>query len=357
MSNKIFTTRTLIPRSVFQKLFKQFPEENALFELNNLLASENIQSIHSSDVKEIETRYNLSLKREFKLNLEEFYAVYLNECLKDKVLNPKELEDLKHLKQLLHLEDKEIDNLHNQIGAAVYRKTFEEAVADGKLTSEEEEFLNQLESGLKLNKELASKISAETRGSYIQNYFNSKISDHTLSPDEERDLEAVAKSLNVQLTYDEPTNNMLEKMKLYWAIENLELPVIEVQETLQKGENCYLRIEGVIWDEIGAMNNVNLHNYKVSKGYYLGSKTYVPREYKPTQLKGGEKGTLLLTNKRIFFDGPTKNSNLPLTKIVGIAPSKNGIEIGKLAGKIPVIQIFDKADIFCVLLERLVQEL
>lgn len=45
----------------------------------------------------------------------------------------------------------------------VYKKTFEEAVSDGRLTSEELAVLNKLETDLRLPKQLAEKISLETR--------------------------------------------------------------------------------------------------------------------------------------------------------------------------------------------------
>src|SRR5688572_26477710 len=106
MNGNLYQTKSLVNTSFFQKLFKQFPQENAVIELNNLLASKSIKEISKNEIKEIEHRYELNLIREFKLNLEEFYAVYLNYCLADRVLNEQEIEELGHLKNVLELDDK-----------------------------------------------------------------------------------------------------------------------------------------------------------------------------------------------------------------------------------------------------------
>ena len=98
MNGNLYQSVPLSNNSYFQKLFKQFPQENAVIELNNLLATKAITEISQSEIQEIEKKYELNLYKEFRLNIEEFYTVYLNYCLADKVLNEQELKELNHLK-------------------------------------------------------------------------------------------------------------------------------------------------------------------------------------------------------------------------------------------------------------------
>src|ERR1044072_5366831 len=91
-------------RSFFQKLFKQYPEENAVIEVNNLLAASDITSISKKDISEIERRYYFSLSKEFQLNLEEFYAVYLNSCVNKMSLTADHINSLDHLQHILSLD-------------------------------------------------------------------------------------------------------------------------------------------------------------------------------------------------------------------------------------------------------------
>jgi len=361
MDQNIFRQAPLIQRSFFQKLFKQYPGENVVIELNNLLATKPVLQINSHEVAAIEHRYKISLEKEFKLNLEEFYAVYLNYCLKDQALSDEELKELQHLKHILNLDDKTIQNLHSKMGAIVYRKSFEEAVSDGRLTKNEESFLAKLESELKLPKEIAEKISAETRTNFIQGYVNSAINDQRLSPDEEKELEAIAKSLNVTITHDKETKEQLRKLKLYWALENLELPEVETTIALQKSECCYAVIDNVVWHELRSVRQRTSYtgystSFRIAKGFYLRAGSYTPRSYATDQMKLIDSGSLYLTNKRIIFTGTKKNSTIRLEKIIFITPYADGVELGKETGKSPLLLLPERADVFCIILERLLRE-
>jgi hypothetical protein len=361
MSQNIFKKSAIVDRSFLQTVFGQHPEENAVIELNNLLASKSIKQISLREISEIETKYGISLEQEFKLNLEEFYATFLNYCLADKSLSDEELEDLKHLKLILGLDDITIGNLHSKIGAIVYKKSFEEAVADGRLTKSEEDFLNKLETDLKLPKQLAEKISSETRTAYIQNYVEGVIKDQRLSPDEEKEMQTIASSLNVNVQLNEQTKQQLQKLKLYWALENLPLQTIEPDIIIQKSEVCYLQVRNVNWYELRSVRQrVSYSGYstsfRVAKGFYLRSGSYKPKSYSTDQMTLIDSGTIYLTNKRIIFTGNKKNSNIRIDKILNLTPYTDGVEIDKETGKSPTLQISTNADIFCMTLERVLRE-
>lgn len=361
MNGNLYQQKRLSKPSFFQRLFKQEPQENAVIELNNLLATKELLTISPNSFEEIENRYKLKLSKEFRLNLEEFYAVYLNHCLADKELNQQEVNELNHLKHLLNLDDNTIDKLHAKIGEAVYKKSFQEAVSDGRLTKDEEEFLNKLENTLRLPKELAEKISSETRIAFIENYVAQIVSDQRLSPTEEQELQAIASSLNVNVQLNEQTKEQLRKLKLYWALENLNLPVIQPDIVIQKSEACHLKITNVNWYELRSVRQrVSYSGYstsfRVAKGFYLRSGSYKPQSYSVDTMKLIDTGTLYLTNKRIIFTGSKKNSNIRIDKIIDFTPYTDGVEIGKDTGKSPTLQMAQNADIFCMMLERLLNE-
>ena len=361
MSQNIFKTAPLSERSFFQKIFNQYPEENIVIELNNVLATKSVLEITNDEINKIKSRYNIQVEKEFHLNIEEFYAVYLNHCFKDRTLTNLELQELKHLKQLLNLDDKTIDKLHTKIGELVYKKSFKEAVSDGRLTAAEEAFLNELETNLKLPKQLSEKISADVRTSFIQNYVTDIISDQRLSPYEEEELEAIAASLNVNVQHNEQTKQQLEKLKLYWALENVDLPAIQTDIVLQKSEKCFIQINNVNWYELRAVRRRSSYtgystSIKVAKGFYLKSGSYSPRSYSTDEMQLIDSGNIYLTNKRIIFTGNRKNSNIRIDKILNINPVSDGLEIDKETGKSPFLQLPNRADIFCIILERLLRE-
>ena len=361
MIKNLFQTVPLKKSSFFQRLFNQLPEENAVIELNNLFALNDILNIQITDLHNIEGRYKISIYKEFKLNLEEFYAVYLNHCLDDKILSNEEIKELNHLKNILNLDDKTIDKLHSKIGVLVYKKSFEEALIDGRLTNDEIEFLNKLEITLRLPKELAEKISSETRITYLQNYIAQLITDQRLSPNEEQEIQAIANSLNINIQLSEQTKEKLRKLKLFWAIENLDLPIINTDIILQKSEVCHLKILNVNWYELRSVRQrVSYSGYstsfKIAKGFYLRSGSYRPQSYSVDTMKQIDTGILYLTNKRIIFTGNKKNTNIRIDKILDFTPYTDGVEIGKETGKSPTLKMLQNADIFCMMLERLLNE-
>ena len=361
MNGNLYQIRALSNKSFFQKIFKQIPQENAVIELNNLLATKPLLDISPKNIEEIETKYQLNLLKEFKLNLEEFYAVYLNHCLADKILSEDELKELNHLKHLLSLDEKTIDNLHAKIGEIIYKKSFQEAVADGRLTKSEENFLARLENTLRLPKELANKISSETRIAYVENYVTKIVADQRLSPAEEEELHAISNSLNVNIQLNQETKEQLRKLKLYWALENLDLPIIQSDITIQKSEVLHLKIQNINWYELRSVRQrVSYSGYttsfKIAKGFYLRSGNFRSQSYSLDTMKLIDTGTLYLTNKRIIFTGTKKNSNIRIDKILDYKPYTDGVEIGKETGKSPTLQLKQNADIFCMMLERLLNE-
>lgn len=361
MHTSLYEIRPLLKRSLFQKIFGQHTIENAIIEVNNLLATKPVNEISQPEISEIEAKYAISLEKEFKLNLEEFYAVYLNHCLSDRELNEKEIADLLHLKQILNLNDKAISTIHTLIGEVIYRSTFEDAVKDGRLSDEEKAFLHKLETTLSLPKQLSDKISAEVRMNYVGNYVSGIISDQRLSPAEENELNAIALSLNVKLSLSTKTQEQLHKLKLYWAIENLQLPEVDTDIHLQKSEICHFKMRNVQWLELRvvrtrAHSTSYRYSLKIAKGFYLRTSGTATNNYTSESLKVIDTGTLYLTNKRLIFTGIRKNTTIRLEKLLDVIPYSNGVELYKETGKSPVLQIPHDADIFSMMLGRLLDE-
>ncbi len=325
MNISVFQQATYYKQSFFQKLFKQFPEENAVVELNNLLATKEIQSITPNDIQKIEHKYGLNLHKEFALNLEEFYAVYLNSCLLDNVLSDNEVDDLRHLKSLLGLNDVVINKLHDKIGGAIYEANFKEVIKDGRLGKKEKSFIEKLQNDLRLDESLANKISEEVRGAYLNNFIKRAIADDMLSPEEEKELDLICKSLNVKLDLDQKTKDHFKKIKLFWIIENGELPICKVDINLQKNEVCYYT-DFIEWEELRR-----------------GSWTVIDR------------GNVFFTNKRILFMGESKNTNIRLEKILSCTIHAHGVEVDKDAGKVPILIPRKDIDIMGRILKRLIR--
>lgn len=351
----------MVRTSLMQRLLRQHPTENAVIELNNLLATKPIKDISYQDILAIEHRYQVNLSVEFKLNLEEFYAVYLNYCIADGTLNRNESEELEYLKQLLSLNTTTTDKLSSMLGEPIYRQAYQQAISNGRLRPEQLHALNKMSQLLKLPPALAEQISSELKMNYIKNYVEKIVADERYTPAEEEELQHIARSFNVTIPLNEKTKARLQKLKIYWALENLDLPVIQPDITLQRSEVCHLRIPHVNWYELRSeRRRVNYSGYstriRIAKGFYLRSGSSIRSCYNAEVMKMIDNGTLYLTSKRIVFTGSRKNSYIQLSKIIDFTPYSDGVKIGKGAGKSPTLKISHQVDVFCMILERLLNE-
>lgn len=345
----------------FQRLFKKEPIDNAFIELNNLLATKELNSISTADVNAISARYKIDLSKKFPDKLKDLYGKYLAYCLTDNKLEDGEIEELKKLKSLLGLKDKDIEETHNQVAGQIYKKSFEQMIKDGRLEKKNEDFLERLEQDLKISKNLADKISGEARQLFIQNYVKKITSDERLSPDELEELESISKSLNVNLDLDSKSREAFDKMKRYWIIENGELPALQVDINLQKNETCYVQTRAD-WHELRTVTKrINYAGpsarIKIMKGlsYRVGSVSV--ERVTSEHMQHLDSGILYVTNKRLIFTGQKKNANIKLDKILSITPYSDGIEVIKDAGRNPVFIVPSNADILSMTLSRVINEL
>ncbi len=144
-------------------------------------------------------------------------------------------------------------------------------------------------------------------------------------------------------------------------MENLALPVVQPDIVIQKNEVCHIQIKDVNWYELrNVRQSVRYSGYstniKIAKGFYLRSGSYSPKSYSQDIMKLIDSGTLYLTSKRFIFMGTKKNTNIRIDKILNFTPFTDGVEIGKETGKCPTLQMKHNADIFCMMLERLLNE-
>lgn len=324
VNNAVFRTVPLTGKSLLQRVFKQWPQDDAIREVNNLLAATPLLQISREDVGAIEQRYGVNLLREYGLNLEEFYAVYFAALLADQVLTVEESQELAHLQAVLGLDAVVCQTLRGKIGAGVYRKAFEEAVAGRRLPKERAGALSQLASSLQLPAGIAEEISLQARRKPVSDFIQHLGTKSRLSPLDEQELAAMGGSLGVNAWADAAQARLLGEWKQYWELENLPLPIVEPAVPLQKGEVCHLEIKNARWLE--------------------GSRLV-------------DSGTLCLTSKRVLLTGLQKNSNVRLEKITDVKTSGQGILLMKDAGKNPTLVLPVDNTPFVIILQKLIVEL
>ena len=115
MEKNIFIYQQLINPSFFQRLFRQYPEENVVIEINNTLATQPILDISVEDLKLITDQIPIDVYSVYQLNFIEFYAVYLNNCVKNYKITDLQFSELLHLQNIFNLDPSITKKIHTEI--------------------------------------------------------------------------------------------------------------------------------------------------------------------------------------------------------------------------------------------------
>jgi hypothetical protein len=319
--------------SLLQRLFKQQPPENAIIQVNNLLAEKPLQSITQNDLQNIESQYPVNLKQEYALNLQEFYAVYWNHSLLAGPQNAQTESELQHLAQLFQFSTETLNQLHHQVGAARFRKAAAGALKKRRFTPEDQGNLEHIRQRLKLGGEAAAQILSEEKLNTVDSFTTAIIKRNRCTPDEYQEFNAIKQSLQPPAERISAIGSTLKTLNYYWELEHLPMQTVNTRMVLQKSEACYYQLGQVKWLE-------------------TRNDRYGTARYEVINI-----GSLCLTNKRLLFEGNQKNSNIPYDRIRSVSAQSNGVLIQKDKGKDPILEYQGDKLILEILLKRILKEM
>lgn len=345
---------------LLQKTFGKEPKENSLLELKRLLNEKGIMNVTGEDISYICNKYKVNLSKEYNAGLQSLYNQFLEYCVQDKIIDEVEMSTLRHLKNLLGLNDEQVYAIYKDIISKIFQKDISQVLADGNLNKEEDAYLINLKNTLRIPETLFAELYKETANEKIMEFLNGALSDSQLSPDEEKQLHELAKNMSINLTLTENTKATLEKYKLYWQVQNAEIPILNVSLNLNKGEVCHFST-GINWFETRRVTKrVNyggpMVSFRIAKGVYWRTGSLNVQRISNDVLTHIDTGVLYLTNKRLVFMGGKGAKNIQLKKVLDFNVFQNGFEIVKDTGKSPFLNFESNLDYFNMILSRLLDE-
>ncbi|MBI2342833.1 MAG: hypothetical protein HYV02_00615 [Deltaproteobacteria bacterium] len=211
-----------------------------------------------------------------------------------------------------------------------FKQALMQAVSDGKLTPDEMAELEKKKVELGLTE---IDIAGMKAGAFAAAFLATK-SDRQVTQEEEKELKAIQGYLGLADQQIAPTKKELERLRLLNEIQNGNLPVVRAPNLiLQNGEQEH-------WIEPGAL----IEEKVVSRRYQGGSSGVSFRIMKGVSYRvGAHKGTLVsetdlvpvshgdlvLTNKRIIFQGNGKSFGTKLDKVLNIQLFNNGLQFSE----------------------------
>jgi hypothetical protein len=348
-SDSGFEKRELKRRTLLQRITGQHPADNMSVEITNVLADKPIQSITLKELEAICEKYNTTLLREGLMS-RTLYEQYLKYTLNDNMLTDTEIANLQHLKQILHLSDTQLSDIHKNF----YNFYVRDALADGVLEDHEKDFLEKLKKELHVSDELAASLYSMNASAMLEKIIGEKISDNMLSPNEEEEIKAVAKSLHLDLEKDRMNRTRLEKYRLYWKIQNDKLPEVECSVPLLNLEKCHFRSYGNFYEyKQSPMSDGMLMSIKekIASGIYWKTEN-LPLEIIQGQMNLIDSGKIFVTNSRLIFEGGKGTVIVPLDQITDFYTFKNGMRYTRMfsdADKPSFMEVFNNSDIFAII--------
>lgn len=359
---EIYKTKDLQRPNFIQKLFGQIPSENAIIEVNNLFSTNqtDIEKISFDQIIAIADKYKTNLNKKFKEHRLELFRIYLHYCLTDNKLESNEIKSLKHIREILMLNEKDTEDQIAIETEKLYEKHVKDALGDGKLDVSEKENLDRLKKDLLISESVASKIHETSANEILKKFIDGAISDERLSPDEENEIIEISNSLGIELEIEAKSKAVLDRYKLYWQIENSTLPTIETDINIQKSESLYFQTHVKWLEQRSVTKRINYGGptarIKIAKGVYYRVGSVAVQRVSEDVWQTIDSGQIYLTNKRLIFMGSKGNKTIGLNKILDIKPFSNGVDIQKETGKSPFLEFRNNVDIFSMILVRLMDE-
>ncbi|MDF9798473.1 hypothetical protein OKW21_003736 [Catalinimonas alkaloidigena] len=351
--------------SLWGKLKGQKVEKNAVIEINNLLSEKAVMDVRADDIQEIMDKYDLNLYTDFDDgSMRELYKKYLRFCFDDNHLDSEEITRLRHLKKLLGLTDKAVEIANHQICQEVYERELDAALEDNRLDAKELQFLKQLQNKLQLPQSWVDSIYQHKAQSIIIRFVKGAIEEKRLSPDEEKELKALIDNLGIEPQLDTATQAELAKYRLFWQIENGELPSIYVPIKLKAEEYAYFLTDVQSYEERksekeDATTSASSLKIKLSNSNYWHPEHTSPFTAEEEQWKSIVSGKAYISSQRIILREKEKENekSVKLSVIKNFVVYPNGLMLIRDKQKKIFLQTNAYTDVFSMILGRVLRNL
>lgn len=345
----------LQPTSFVTRLLGRRPKENAFLEIHNVVATLPIYHISDAAIAACLSRYGTT-HEEWKPRLLNIYSQVLDHFIKDLSISDDEIEQLGHLATIFKLTPYEISQIHTEIVHPHYERAVQRALEDDDLSGEENTALDNLCAELRIPEAVANEIYKKHAVPIYSQAMTNALVDKMLSPQEEADLARIAKSLKINLRFNEKSEAVLQRARRLWCIAQGELPILTVPINLQFNERCSAYVEASHYEPGRMTRGIGYSGFSTSYSAFgirfRSGIMNTQRLSSETMLLRGA-GTLYLTNRRFLFNGTSKSTSIYLGKIIGITFYSDGMRIEKESGKHQIFTFSGDMDIMRLIADSL----
>jgi len=336
--------------------------------VNLFAAAERVRNISAEDLATIAGRYRLE-GPDTPENLapagRSVFAQLLAHYVADGEVSDDEVEALVYLKELFALSNPEARELHDDAAAERYRAALDTRLEDREFSDADRAFLDQLRNRLLLSEERARQVGSEGAHAILLKAECEATAGLTLSPTDLAAIEGLAQNLRVAWPAEVTDAARVERLRAYWALDQLTPPSVEVDFVLNAGEIAHLVVPRVRWREVRRMpDEVEGETFFTVVSELI---RWFDDSLSQRARSGGhprsddwftvDRGTLSFTNQRLVFAGRRRTKAVPLSDIREVERQAERLSL-KVKGR-PWPMVFEATEELTagfVLLRRLIRE-
>jgi hypothetical protein len=320
-----FQSKPLPEQGMFGRLFGRIHREAMLAEIETLLAeAADWAEVTRDQVAAIETKYQATLKDAVRSEA----MMLVSRAATD--MTPQQAVEggIARLRKLGVAMGIEGDA--ETVALAKARTALAEAaqllIADDDLTDDERAAYASATEAVGIHEEEAAAILSAAVEWRMSQEIAAAVADDRLTADEEARIDAVGHALHAKLELPDAMRDRLARAKRLWQVEQGELPEAPSPIALPSTERCLYAGYGQALEPRSRGKQSFTHSY--------GS------------------GDIVLSSKRIIFNGGDKNIAIRLNTIVDFSAYDDGVEVRKATGKPLTFALSQKDEWFARIFDR-----
>jgi Cdc6-like AAA superfamily ATPase len=302
-------------RGALERLRGKVRPDLARHGLAALLASKHPSQVRDADVARVLTEYGFPDQASSSAIRLDIWKTAVSTFVADDVISAEENEYLIALRRLLDIGEDDAMKVERELILPRYESAMGGALADMHLAEEERGRLARLASDLHIESYVARRLLDAAAGGAA-----TTLAEHVggiegrIAPEEATRLRAAAESLGVPI--DPAAGLRLALEGTYASLVALpELPEAPAPINLQKGERFYFDYD-VEWHE--------MRKARVAGASY-------------DTLTKVDAGRIYITDRRLIFDGASKQTTLRYDTIIGGQLYRDALQLKKASGKGPYL--------------------
>ena len=345
-------TRPARQRGWIDRVMQRPRADLAAQALQHLLAQRDPTTLTDSEISAVLLEYDVE-GAEAREVLVRMWRLVLGVFLADDAFSDREIAYLSALRSAFGLTEEEIRESERVVVHPRYAVALQDVLADARVTDPERATLQRLASQLRVPATVQKDLFERSSRAAINELLQRSVADRRLSPDELDELASVARHLGITPDFGHATDAMLDRYAHYWRIENGDIPTVAADVPLEGDESCHVILFAERHEPLPASESFDregIVSVRIARGVYYRAGSASTEPLNRATLRSADRGRVLITSKRVLFEGAAGSVTVRLRDIVSFQVYADALVLERRAGIGPYFTIDGDTEMAAVIL-------